>query len=40
MKWTPHEQLTQAGAAERHRSGWHGALDQLATSLGNAEVVR
>jgi uncharacterized protein YndB with AHSA1/START domain len=28
-----HEQLTQAGAVERHRAGWGGALDRLAALL-------
>jgi uncharacterized protein YndB with AHSA1/START domain len=28
-----HERLTQTGAIERHRGGWHGALDQLAALL-------
>jgi uncharacterized protein YndB with AHSA1/START domain len=28
-----HEQITQAGAVERHSLGWSGALDQLATLL-------
>jgi uncharacterized protein YndB with AHSA1/START domain len=31
-----HEQLTQAGAVERHIGGWRGALDQLATLLSNS----
>jgi uncharacterized protein YndB with AHSA1/START domain len=34
-----HVQLTQAGAAERHRAGWHGALDQLASSLAGHGAV-
>jgi uncharacterized protein YndB with AHSA1/START domain len=28
-----HEQLTQAGAVERHHAGWHGALDRLSAWL-------
>jgi uncharacterized protein YndB with AHSA1/START domain len=28
-----HEQLTQAGAVERHGEGWSGALDRLAALL-------
>jgi uncharacterized protein YndB with AHSA1/START domain len=28
-----HEQLTEPGAAERHREGWRGAIEQLATML-------
>lgn len=31
-----HEQLTQAGAAERHAAGWHGAVDQLTATLAGA----
>jgi uncharacterized protein YndB with AHSA1/START domain len=30
-----HEQLTQAGAVERHSGGWRGALDQLAALLSS-----
>ena len=33
-----HEQLTQAGAAERHSEGWHGALDRLAALLSGAAL--
>jgi uncharacterized protein YndB with AHSA1/START domain len=35
-----HEQLTQAGAVERHDGGWRGALDLLDSLLlsGRAEV--
>jgi uncharacterized protein YndB with AHSA1/START domain len=28
-----HAQLTPPGAAERHRAGWHGAVDRLAALL-------
>ena len=31
-----HEQLTLPGAVERHRDGWHGALEQLGTLLSNS----
>jgi uncharacterized protein YndB with AHSA1/START domain len=34
-----HEQLTQAGAAERHARGWQGALRELDALLGGAEAV-
>jgi uncharacterized protein YndB with AHSA1/START domain len=34
-----HEQLTQAGAVERHSTGWSGALDQLAALLRDPGVV-
>ena len=30
-----HQQLTQAGAAKRHREGWNGALDRLAALLNS-----
>ena len=33
-----HERLTQPGAAERHRAGWHGALDLLAALLRGPEA--
>ena len=33
-----HVQLTRSGAAERHRAGWHGALDQLAALLRGPEA--
>ena len=32
-----HERLMPAGAVERHRQGWHGALDQLGQVLAEAE---
>jgi uncharacterized protein YndB with AHSA1/START domain len=34
-----HEQLTQAGAVERHDGGWHGALDQLDAWLSGGGTV-
>jgi uncharacterized protein YndB with AHSA1/START domain len=34
-----HEQLTLAGAVERHSEGWRGALDQLVTLLSYAGTV-
>jgi uncharacterized protein YndB with AHSA1/START domain len=34
-----HEQLTQAGAAERHADGWRGAINQLSAML-DADVER
>ena len=30
-----HERLSLAGSVERHRAGWRGALDQLATLLSD-----
>ena len=33
-----HERLTRPGAAERHRAGWHGALDLLAALLRGPEA--
>jgi uncharacterized protein YndB with AHSA1/START domain len=32
-----HEQLTQAGAVERHSGGWYGAIDQLVSLLDSPE---
>jgi uncharacterized protein YndB with AHSA1/START domain len=34
-----HEQLTKAGALERHDAGWRGALDQLAALLSGPGAV-
>lgn len=34
-----HERLTAAGAVERHREGWHGAVDQLALLLVKPEHI-
>jgi uncharacterized protein YndB with AHSA1/START domain len=31
-----HEQLTAAGSVERHREGWHGAIDRLVTLLAGS----
>ena len=33
-----HARLTRPGAAERHRAGWHGALDRLAALLRGPEA--
>ena len=32
-----HERLARPDAVERHATGWHGALDRLATLLGASE---
>jgi uncharacterized protein YndB with AHSA1/START domain len=34
-----HERLTAAGAVERHREGWHGAVDQLVLLLVKPEHI-
>jgi uncharacterized protein YndB with AHSA1/START domain len=34
-----HERLTPAGAAERHREGWQGAIEQLSRVLAKPEQI-